>query len=243
MTTLSTQTTVGELVKDRPARSRIFEQLQIDYCCGGKIPLAEACEKKALNPDEVLDRIHQADAEADDAALVDADAMGLAELADHIEATHHAYLKEELPRLDFMTRKVAAVHGEGEPRLNDIREIFVAFQEELTSHMMKEEQVLFPMIRQIEQADGPVQFHCGSLANPIRMMEHEHDNAGDALAKFHELTDGYTPPDWACNTFRAMYDALAALEPNMHQHVHMENNVLFPKALAREVELNKTAST
>lgn len=239
MTTLSTQTTVGELVKDRPARSRIFEQLEIDYCCGGKIPLAEACAKKGLNPDEVLARI-QAD-DATDSELVDADAMGLAELADHIERTHHAYLKEELPRLDFMTRKVAAVHGDGEPRLHDIRETFVAFQDELLNHMMKEEQVLFPMIRQIEQADGPVQFHCGALANPIRMMEHEHDNAGDALAKFRTLTDDFTPPDWACNTFRAMYDAFAALEPNMHQHVHKENNVLFPKALDREASLNAKA--
>jgi regulator of cell morphogenesis and NO signaling len=136
-----------------------------------------------------------------------------------------------------MTHKVAAVHGEGEPRLRDIREVFVAFQEELTSHMMKEETILFPMIRQIENADGPVAFHCGSLANPIRVMEHEHDNAGDALVRFRELTDDFTPPVWACNTFRAMYDALAGLEPNMHQHVHKENNVLFPKALAREAEL------
>jgi len=239
MTTLNPQTTVGELVKDRPARSRIFEQLQIDYCCGGKIPLAEACAKKGLDADDVLSRIQQADADADDASLVDADAMGLAELADHIEQTHHAYLREELPRLDFMTRKVAAVHGDHEPRLHAIRETFVAFQEELRNHMMKEEQVLFPMIRQVEQADGPIKFHCGSLANPIRMMEHEHDNAGNALEQFRELTDGYTPPDWACNTFRAMYDALADLEPNMHQHVHKENNVLFPKALAREQELSR----
>lgn len=239
MTTLSTQTTVGELVRDRPARSRVFEQLQIDYCCGGKIPLAEACAKKGLDADDVIGRIQQADADADDAALVDADAMGLAELAKHIEQTHHAYLREELPRLDFMTKKVAAVHGDHEPRLYAIRETFVAFQDELAQHMMKEEQVLFPMIRQIEQADGPIEFHCGSLANPIRMMEFEHDNAGNALEQFRELTDGYTPPDWACNTFRAMYDAFAALEPNMHQHVHKENNVLFPKALAREQELSR----
>ena len=242
MTTRSTQTTVGELVKDRPARSRVFERFQIDFCCGGKIPLAEACEKKGLDPDEVLDRIRRADAEtdaqADDAALVDADAMGLAELANHIEQTHHAYLREELPRLDFMTNKVAAVHGEHEPRLRELRSAFEGFRDELLQHMMKEEQVLFPMIRQIEQADGPVRFHCGSLANPIRMMEHEHDNAGSALARFRELTDGFTPPEWACNTFRAMYDALATLEPNMHQHVHKENNVLFPKSLARETQRN-----
>jgi len=240
MTRLDTQTTVGELVKDRPARSRIFEQLRIDYCCGGKIPLGDACAKKGLDPERVLRQIQEADAR--EAGYVDADAMGLAELADHIEQTHHAYLRAELPRLDFMTRKVAAVHGDGEPRLHEIRQTFVAFQQELASHMMKEEQVLFPMIRQIEQADGPVSFHCGSLANPIRMMEHEHDAAGNALERFAELTDGYQPPEWACNTFRALYDALATLERDMHQHVHKENNVLFPKALDREATLNRTAS-
>lgn len=243
MTTLNAQTTVGELVKERPARSRILDQIKIDYCCGGKIPLAEACAKKGLDPDEVLSQIRKADIEADDASLVDAGAMGLAELVDHIEQTHHAYLREELPRLEFMTSKVASVHGKAEPRLRDLRKTFLAFREELDNHMIKEEQVLFPMIRQIEKADGPLQFHCGSLANPIRMMEHEHDNAGSALARFRELTDDYTPPDWACNTFRAMYDALAALEPNMHQHVHKENNVLFPKALARETEINDMVST
>lgn len=238
MPTLSTQTTVGELVKDRPARSRIFEELKIDYCCGGKIPLAEACAKKGLEPADVLNRIQQADAEADDSAIADADAMGLAELVDHIEQTHHAYLKEELPRLDVMTRKVASVHGESEPRLHRLHEQFLAFQDELLSHMMKEEQILFPMIRQIEQAEGPMQFHCGSLANPIRMMEYEHDSAGGALERFRELTDDYIPPDWGCNTFRAMCEAFAALELDMHQHVHKENNVLFPKAIAREEDLN-----
>lgn len=236
MVTLSTQTPVGELVKDRPSRSRVFEQYKIDYCCGGKLPLAEACAKKGLNPDEVLARIVDADAVSDESALVDADAMGLAELADHIERTHHAYLREELPRLDFMTRKVAAVHGDGEARLHEIREVFLGFQAELMSHMMKEEQILFPMIRKIEQADGPVSFHCGSLANPIRVMEQEHDNAGGAMERFRELSDAYTPPDWACNTFRAMYEALASIESNMHQHVHKENNVLFPKALALEAQ-------
>jgi len=235
MTLLETTMTVGELVKDRPARSRVFEQLRIDYCCGGKVPLAEACARRGLDADDVLRQIQQADAE--DQRYVDADAMGLAELADHIEQTHHAYLREELPRLDAMSRKVAAVHGDGEPRLNALREVFVGFRDELLSHMIKEEQILFPMIRELERAETLPAFHCGSVANPIRVMEHEHDGAGDALGRFRELTDGYSPPDWACNTFRALYDALRTLEANMHQHVHKENNVLFPKALARETAL------
>jgi regulator of cell morphogenesis and NO signaling len=239
MATPSLSTTVGEFVKDRPGRSRIFEQLKIDYCCGGKVPLVDACQKKGLDPQQVLAQIFRDDAA--DTRYVDANAMALAELADHIEQTHHAYLRQELPRLDFMTHKVANVHGEHEPRLHQLRETFVGFQQELVSHMMKEETVLFPMIRQLEQSQGPIAFHCGSLANPIRAMEHEHDNAGDALERFRVLTDDFTPPDWACNTFRAMYDALSKLEPDMHQHVHKENNVLFPKALAREGELNGKA--
>lgn len=235
MSILSTQSTVGELVKDRPARSRVFERLKIDYCCGGKLPLVEACAKKGLDPDVVLQQI-QAD-DAQDAQLIDADAMGLAELADHIEQTHHAYLRDELPRLEFMTRKVSARHGDREPRLHAIRDTFIGFQQELYAHMMKEERILFPMIRQIDHADRPPQFHCGSLANPIRVMEQEHDSAGDALGRIRQLTDDFTPPEWACNTFRALYDALAALELNMHHHVHKENNVLFPKAIAREAAL------
>lgn len=239
MTNLNVQTTVGELVRERPARSRVFEQHRIDYCCGGKRPLAEVCAERGLDLDKILSELQSSDQA--DTRLVDADAMGLAELAEHIVATHHAYLREEMPRLDFMTRKVAAVHGDTEPRLCQIREVYVAFAEELTLHMVKEEQILFPMIREIETATAAPQFHCGSLANPITQMESEHDSAGDALVQFRSLTDDYTPPEWACNTFRALYDALADLEQNMHQHVHKENNILFPKALRREAEL--TSST
>lgn len=225
--------TVGELVRENPARSRVFEQFSIDYCCGGKVPLREACRDRGLDPDRVAADLARVDAEPAPSS-VDPASMGLAALADHIEATHHAYLREELPRLDVMTKKVAQVHGDAEPRLHDIRRIFVACREELEAHMLKEERVLFPMIRELEQADGPVAFHCGSLANPIRMMEHEHDNAGDSMTRFKELTDGYAPPEWACNTYRAMVDGLAAFERDMHQHVHKENNVLFPRALELE---------
>jgi regulator of cell morphogenesis and NO signaling len=239
MTTLNTETTVGELVKIRPARARVFEQLKIDYCCGGKLPLAEACVKRGLDANVVLDQLQQADAEdrERDNALVDADAMGLAELADHIELVHHAYLREELPRLDQMTDRVYRVHGEHEPRLAEVRRAFVALNTELTSHMMKEEQILFPMIRELETATSVPDSHCGSITNPIRQMEAEHDNAGDALEIMNKATDGYRPPDWACNTYRAMLDGLETLEKDMHQHIHKENNVLFPKAARLEAEL------
>jgi regulator of cell morphogenesis and NO signaling len=133
-----------------------------------------------------------------------------------------------------MTEKVARVHGDHEPRLLQTRAAFVALKNELEPHMMKEERILFPMIRQLEASSERQEFHCGSVGNPIRQMEHEHDQAGNALAILNESTDGYTPPEWACNTYRAMLDSLAQLERDMHQHIHKENNVLFPKTLKLE---------
>ena len=244
MTTLTPQSTVGDLVRAQPNRARVFERLKIDYCCGGKLPLADACAKVGVDLDDVLQQIQQADATADPsgADLIDADTMTLTDLADHIEQTHHAYLRDELPRLDFMTDKVFKVHGEHEPRLGDVRRAFVALRDELTAHMMKEEQIFFPMIRQLDARVGPTPFHCGSVANPIGQMELEHERAGDALAIMRRETDDYQPPDWACNTYRAMLDSLARLERDMHQHVHKENNILFPKAIERESRLAAGAS-
>ncbi|QDU89792.1 Iron-sulfur cluster repair protein YtfE [Pirellulimonas nuda] len=231
MQTIDPQATVGELVRAVPGRARVFESLKIDYCCGGKVPLAEACAKMQVAPEAVLDALGQVDG-AERTPLVDADCMGLTELADHIEQTHHAYLREELPRLDFLTEKVSRVHGDKDPRLATVREAFLALKNELEPHMMKEEVILFPLIRELEaSADQPQQHGCG-VAGPIRQMEHEHDLAGDALAILREATDGFAPPEWACNTYRAMLDSLDQLEADMHQHIHKENNVLFPKALA-----------
>jgi len=228
--------TVGAIVAKRPALSRVFEQAGIDYCCGGKIPLDQACQKKGIDPQTFLVTMEEAVVAAGTEPLVDAAAMTLTALADHIEGTHHAYLKMELPRLGAMTTKVAAVHGEHDARLAQVRDTFAGLAAEMASHMMKEERILFPMIRQLDASKSAPAFHCGSVANPIRQMELEHDQAGGALAKMRELTDGFTPPDWACNTYRAMLDALAQLEHDLHQHVHKENNVLFPRAIALEAE-------
>lgn len=239
MTVLDSQATVGDLVKDRPSRARVFEELEIDYCCGGKLSLSEACERQELDPQTVIQRLQESDAQAtaDGGALIDVDAMSLTELADHIEQTHHEYLKAELPRLDGLTQKVLEVHGDADRRLRDVRRAFVTLYEELVGHLMKEEQILFPMIRQLESAARVPAFHCGSVANPIRQMEYEHDSAGQALAIMNGFTDGYQPPEWACNTYRAMLDGLKQLEWDLHQHIHKENNVLFPKAIRRESEL------
>ncbi|HEX6962074.1 MAG TPA: iron-sulfur cluster repair di-iron protein [Lacipirellula sp.] len=242
MTAFQVHDTVGHVVARRPSLSRIFEKAGVDYCCGGKRTLAEACRQKGLDADALLAELEQAAAQPEDGALADAAAMTLTQLADHIEHTHHGYLRREFPRLDFLTHKVSSVHGHADPRLRRIHEVFLEFKAELVAHMMKEEQVLFPIIRQLDASDGLPNFHCGSIANPIRQMEREHHSAGDALEQFRALTDEFTPPEWACNTYRAMIDALAELERDMHQHVHKEDNVLFPRALALEADRSEKAA-
>ncbi len=227
---ITPETTVGELVRALPARARLFENLGIDYCCGGKKPLAEACRAKGLDPATVVAMLAAQDGAAV-APSANPDALSLAELCDHIERAYHDWLREELPRLDFMTRKVAAVHGDHEPRLHELRRVFEGFNAEMTAHLREEEAQVFPMIRRLEAAkDGGE--GASALQATLAKLEAEHDRAGAALTRFAELSDRYTPPEWACNTFRAMFDTLARLERNMHEHVHAENNVLFVKALA-----------
>src|SRR5690606_18252855 len=152
--TLTPQTAVGALVADRPARSRVLEKLQIDYCCGGKVSLEEACRKKGLDPAAVVAELAASD-NSKERGLVDAAAMGLGELADHIEQAHHAWLRQELPRLDALTEKVFMVHGDAEPRLGTVREAFCLLRDEMVSHMGKEELILFPAIRALERGERP----------------------------------------------------------------------------------------
>ncbi|MBU6410702.1 MAG: iron-sulfur cluster repair di-iron protein, partial [Verrucomicrobia bacterium] len=233
--------TIGEIVRAVPATSRIFENLKIDYCCGGKKSLAEACRGKGLDPATVIAMLSALDQPAN-GAPANADAMGLSELCDHIQQAHHGYLREELPRLDFMTRKVAAVHGEHEPRLFELRKTFETFNAEMTTHTNEEDEIVFPEIRKLEAKSNGGAVVILNLPASLEKLEREHDSAGAALEQFKALSDNYTPPDWACNTFRALYDGLAHLEKNMHQHVHKENNVLFPKALAVAGKPGKTES-
>lgn len=231
MTNITPETTVAEIVRAVPARARIFENLGIDYCCGGKKPLAEVCRAKNLDPATVVAMLAALDGAAD-APSANPDAMSLTELCDHIERVHHDWLREELPRLDFMTRKVAMVHGDHEPRLHEIRRVFESFHSEMVSHMREEGEQVFPAIRKLEATKVGRAAAASALKTTLAKLESEHDRAGEALTHFADLSDRHTPPDWACNTFRAMFDTLAQLERNMHQHVHKENNVLFVKALA-----------
>ncbi len=228
--TIDAATPVGQLVTESPNRARIFEQYGIDYCCGGKLPLTEACQAKGADPETVAARIAELDA-AEPPAEADWTKLSLSELCDHIVEVHHGYLREELPRIGAMTEKVASVHGENHPETIAINNVFKGFVAEIENHAGKEENILFPWIKRIEQGQTAGPFPNDAVGSPIQCMEHEHAEAGEALAKMNELTDGYNPPMHACNTWRVLYDALARLEKDMHIHIHKENNVLFPRTL------------
>jgi regulator of cell morphogenesis and NO signaling len=242
MTNFHLNDTVGTIVRDRPFLSRLFEEAKVDYCCGGKKTLAEACQTLGIDPQAFLLKLEDY-ATQETISEVNYSELSLTELTDHIERIHHAYLHNELPRLEKMVIKVAKVHGDKENRLNQVRDLFLTLSAELGTHLFKEEQILFPMIRQLEASDSLPVFHCGTVGNPIRQMEFEHDEAGIILPQLRELTDDYTPPEWACNTYRALLDALLTFEQDLHQHIHKENNILFPRAITLEAkkrqELNK----
>lgn len=237
---IEAQQTVGELVVEHPQRSRVFEALGVDYCCGGKQTLENACHQRGLNLKHVIELLGKSNASQEAyGSSCDPSAMSLTALADHIQSMHHEYLRSELPRTEQLVAKVADAHGERDPRLVRLVQVFALFREELMMHMYKEEQVLFPIIRDLELGSSTAANHCGSISNPIRQMESEHDDAGVALEVMRELTDGYQAPEAACNTHRAMLDALEHLERDMHTHVHKENNILFPSAILLETKLTR----
>jgi len=226
------ETTIGAIVAARPALARFFEQRQIDYCCGGRQTLAAACAARGLPLSTVIAQLEAiAAAPGAPADEIDAASLPLGELADHIEKTHHAYVREELPRLLEMAERVARKHGWRDARLAEVAATVHELAQEMFSHLAKEEKVLFPLVRQIGTGarNG---FQGGSIANPIRQMEAEHEAAGAAVARLRGLTDGFTPDAEACNTHRALLAGLAGFEQDLHRHVHKENNLLFPGALA-----------
>jgi regulator of cell morphogenesis and NO signaling len=226
------QKPIDELLNRNPAFSRVLDSLGIDYCCGGSRTLETACRDSGLEPHRVLELIAAFESvQADSGALA---AMGLVELAEHIESIHHGYLREELPRLRAMTDKVARVHGRHDPRLEEVRDVFRGFADELEAHMEKEEKVLFPAMRSLEAEGALADFHCGSLSAPISVMEADHADAVAALSRLRGLTGGYAPPDWACNTYRAMLERLKALDEDMESHMRKEEILLFPRALRLE---------
>jgi regulator of cell morphogenesis and NO signaling len=219
-------TTVSDAVRRYPNLSRFFEQVGVNYCCGGNVPIADACAEKGLDAATVVTMINaQLEVPAQTAERLDT--LSTTELVDHIVSTHHAYLREELPRLTELTQKVAQGHSDDDPRLVDVARVFSELAGELVPHQEKEEQRTFPEILAAEAGTG-----AGPERGELSELETEHERLGGLLAELNRLTDGYTPADWACNSTRAMLDGLARLEADTHRHVHAENYILFPRVAA-----------
>lgn len=238
---LTTDRTVGEIAAEYPASARVFEKYRIDFCCGGKVPLEEACRARGIDPEALRADLARA-VEGPAAGAGEWNTAPLADLIRHIVTTHHEYLKSELPRLSMLLQKVAQAHGERHgAMIGPLSEVYAGLRDELESHMMKEENVLFPLIENMERSRAagqlPPPSHCGSVNNPIRVMMHEHDSAGNALAQMRQITSNYTLPQGVCNTFRALWFELQEMERDLHQHIHLENNILFPRAVKLEAGL------
>lgn len=229
--------TVREIALQQPGSIRVFEQFGIDYCCGGRIPLDEACARNNVALGEVVEALEKASAgpapQADEWA-----SAPLGKLAVYIVNTHHAYVNRELPRLAVLADKVVARHGESRPELALIQAKVTELAEEMSAHQTKEELILFPHISRLENAQRegkPKPQGCfGSISNPIAMMTREHDSAGALVAEIRKLSHDFTPPEGACPTYNGFYAGLREFEQDLHRHIHLENNILFPRAIALE---------
>jgi regulator of cell morphogenesis and NO signaling len=232
--------TIGQLVKDDYRTAQVFQQHGLDFCCGGNRTIKEACKNKAVNPDEIVRALDQI--KANGTKEDNYDQWSLDFLVDYIVNNHHEFTRNKLPEIGKYAKKVAAVHGERHEELNEIYYEFTMLHTEIFNHLDKEERILFPYIKQLVEAkekgmkpDAP---EFGEAANPIAMMEEEHDEAGDSMAKIRKLSNDFTPPADACTTYRLLYQNLEGFEKDLHKHVHLENNILFPKALELEKKLN-----
>lgn len=229
--------TVRELVLENPTAARVFETFGIDYCCGGNQSLTDACNTANVEVEKVitaLERVTPIPLERD------WNNASLSDLEQHIVDQHHRYTREEIRRLVPLISKVVGVHGTNHPELRRVQSLFQEMSQDLTAHMMKEEQMLFPYIVEMESAihhERPLpRAMFGTVQNPVRMMMMEHDSAGQCLGDLREATNGYALPSDACVSYRTLYQALAAFEADLHQHIHLENNILFPRALKMENE-------
>ncbi len=242
--TLDTTKTVRELAVEVPSAIRVFQSRGIDFCCGGHKSLTEACDGLNLDAAVVLREIASADEEriARCENATDWREVPLAELIAQIVQKHHLYVRSESPRLAGLAAKVAGKHGPNHLELSDVKAAFDALAEDLRVHMLKEEEVLFPYIARMEEAViageliPPPRF--GQVANPVRMMMQEHDAAGDLLRKLRETTNEFTVPADGCMSFRMLYQGLLEFEADLHQHIHLENNILFPRSVALEGDRN-----
>lgn len=230
---------IGDLVAENYQTAKIFKKYKIDFCCQGGRTIEEACAKKRIETEKVVGELNEIVREKD-SEFIDFKGWPLDLLIDYIEKKHHRYVEEQIGIIRPFLDKVAKVHGQHNPELLEIKELFSQAAEELAAHMKKEELILFPYIRKMEKAkrtDGKMEPpHFETVENPIKMMMHEHDAEGERFRRISELSDTYTPPAHACNTYRVSFALLKEFEEDLHMHIHLENNILFPKAAALESE-------
>ncbi len=231
--------TVGQVVSEDYRTAEVFKKYGIDFCCGGKVTVKAICEKKNIDNGALLTDLNIPVAENDDPAKFMH--WPLDRLADHIVDRHHRYVGENLEPITQYAVKVARVHGERHPELREIAGLWLDVADELAQHMQKEEHILFPYIRRMQESETSgepaVKPPFGTVQNPVRMMEQEHENAGSMMHRIAELSSGFTPPEDACNTYRVLFAKLKEFEDDLHTHVHLENNILFPRAAEMEARL------
>lgn len=231
--------TLAELVTDNIRSAIVFEEYGLDFCCKGNRSLIDACKEKNIEVGKVAAQLNELSEKPNQD--LQANEWSLDFLVDYIINNHHQYVRKMIPIITLHADKVASVHGKNHPETVQIADLFFAVRDELEMHMMKEERILFPQIKQMvltKNDNGqffPPAF--GSIQNPITMMELEHTNAGDALYQIKELSNNYSYPEDACNTFKALYSELKEFEEDLHKHIHLENNILFPKSIELEAEL------
>jgi regulator of cell morphogenesis and NO signaling len=236
---ISASRTVRELAVEVPGATRVFEKLGIDYCCGGGKALFEACANAGIPVDDLISSLEEAEHSSKQSGEgEDWQAEGLSKLTSYIVGKHHVFTRDELGRLEPLLAKVCSVYGEKRPELLRIQALFQALKSDLLPHMQKEEMVLFPYITEMEGAIAgnrpkPQPFF-GTVRNPIHMMSLEHDAAGEILREIRSLSSDFKPPEDACVSYRTLYQALEELEQDLHQHIHLENNLLFPRAVQME---------
>lgn len=236
---LTIHTPINDFIAEDVRRTGIFEKLNIDSCCGGHRTLAEACAEKAIDPEPVLQQLLAVAPESDATQDEVTDGMdgSLAEAVDHLLETHHKYLKEALPRLSALIEKVVAAHAERHPELKKVQDLFGQLRADLEPHLMKEEQVLFPIIKVLETSAGQAEFHCGSVLNPIRVMQAEHERATTLFEKIRAVTGNFKVPEDGCQSYRLLYTGLDELETDTRLHIKKENEILFPQVLAYEEDM------
>jgi len=232
--------TLAEIVTDNIRSAIIFEEAGLDFCCKGKRSLKDACAEKNVDVQKIVNELSNLSDTGNGTQNVNDWQLDF--LVDYIMNNHHQYVRRMIPVISLHADKVASVHGNNHPGIIHIADLFLAVREELEMHMMKEERVLFPQIKQmvINQKENSQFFPppFGTIQNPIRMMEYEHTNAGDALYQIRDLSNNYSHPEDACNTFKALYSELKEFEEDLHKHIHLENNILFPKSIELENQLS-----